>query len=83
MRNPTLTPEGGLESKIERLKEPSPYRKEYASVEAQGLAQAIDIIIALRREAVASGNKVIWNKLLHATEHLEKLLRDHLAADKT
>jgi hypothetical protein len=37
----------------------------------------------LRREAVASGNKVIWNKLLHATEHLEKLLRDHLAADKT
>lgn len=77
MRTPDLSSQGNLQVEIDKLKDSNAYRNEYATIEQQELMQAVDIIVALRREAVASGNKMIWNKLLHATEHLEKLLRKH------
>ena len=72
------SPEGRFQSQMDRLKDSTPYKEKYESPEMQQLIQAIDIVVALRREIARTGNRMIWEKLLTATEHLQSVLKKHI-----
>jgi len=77
-----LEDERSLPSEDDEIRDSGSSRNEYTRSEAQDLSQAIEVIVALRRQVAADNNRMAWNKLLHATEHLEKLLRSHVESDK-
>ncbi|MBI4053974.1 MAG: hypothetical protein HY397_01435 [Candidatus Doudnabacteria bacterium] len=65
-----------FQSRMDELKKPRREAGE-GTEETRDIVQAIDIITALRKE-VYGKNDVAWQELWHATDHLNKLLKEHL-----
>jgi hypothetical protein len=64
-----------LQSDIDKLKDPSSYKETFERKEVQELQQAIDIIATLRTASYKDASKVGWEKLAHARDYLDRLLK--------
>jgi hypothetical protein len=71
-------PQDDLQSRVDKIKNSESYKKEFGTPEMATLTQAIDILIALRKDASHEGHDVAWQKLQDAVKYLEVLQKEHL-----
>ena len=78
MRKGELSPEQEqkLQADIGNLKDPAPYRQKFETERIQELTQALDILARLRREAWKGGPSIPHQKLFHAWDYLNGLLKE-------
>ena len=69
-----------LRADIDKLKDPSPYRKQFESETVQQLSQAIDLLHRLQVEALGDASRLGYEKLRDARFHLDQALKDHFTA---
>jgi len=82
MRDSLLSPEEQLQGDVNALKDSSSYKEQYAETELQELKQALDILFRLRQAVAQDSSKLPWDKLYSASQHLEKLLKEHIERDQ-
>ncbi len=68
-----------FEEKMSELKKPRDMG-EFGTKEARDLEHAMDIITTLKSEV--SNSQTLWDKLGHARNHLDKLIKAHLESNK-
>ena len=72
-----VSPDSGLQQKINGLKNPDLYKGKYQDAEVRQLKQALDILKEIRESVATDSSAVPWDKLEHARKYLDKVLREH------